>query len=381
MSRHSHGGTSGGLLLDQGEIPRPLGSHARSVPRGLLLAGSTPPPSRWRATAPSGARQRSRSSRVKNVRSVPVHSLNTKQTKLRDSRAAARGTVHDAASSEVKTRYLKNRSVTPETLALYAADRAAFYDWMEDQRLAKGTLKQLDASFEKYLEYLYLDGHGTFKARTVVHAVMFHLDVNWAKTIEFDRTRRAMKDYTKIAKDHSREGCPWAAALLAFTMSTLFGSDGVEGAAALLLAFDTYHRPSEVMRVNRRHLIAPPARARAKSALRAIMVAPSDDAVTKTGLTDDTVIVGEINKERSWLNDIVKELYWTTSPREPDHHRLPPLRRAHRIRFFGSGPGFSRAGAAHPSAWRSIYRRPGGHRPREDPASWALDDQRVYETL
>ena len=46
--------------------------------------------------------------------------------------------------------------------------------------------------------------------------------------------------------------------------------------------------------------------------------APSDgDAVTKIGLTDDTVIVGEINKERSWLNDIVKELYWTTSPREP----------------------------------------------------------------
>ena len=72
------------------------------------------------------------------------------------------------------------------------------------------------------------------------------------------------------------------------------------------------------MRVSRRHLIAPPTRARAKSALWAIMVAPSDeDAVTKTGLTDDTVIVGEINKDRSWLNDLVKELYWITSPREP----------------------------------------------------------------
>ena len=83
-------------------------------------------------------------------------------------------------------------------------------------------------------------------------------------------------------------------------------------AAANLLLFDLYLRPTEGLELEKQRVL-PPRRGPRK--LWTIVVCPSTEAaVTETRQQDDTLQLGDLCPDRRWLSSVLKALYDACRP-------------------------------------------------------------------
>ena len=165
----------------------------------------------------------------------------------------------------------------------------------------------LDPILDGYLSHLYFRGEGVATARYVLFAVIWFCVLPSRDPAVLTLSKQTLKGYGKKNPDVSRDPGPKEA--LALIAEWLYEQKGIEGAlmaAAFLLQFDLYARPSEAISIKRSHVF-PPRRGQGgpRRGHWCVVVCPSSETpTTKIGKQDDTIEVGVV-PDRAWLRDVL----------------------------------------------------------------------------
>ena len=151
--------------------------------------------------------------------------------------------------------FLERRSVRPSTEANYQARAAEFEAWALGARLPTATAAELDEALLVWMHERFFDGAAADEGNTLLAALTYLRTDLSRGAPELPRARRAAAGWRKMAPSRSRLPLPWeVAALIAEEM--LLRRRPVE-AAATLVCFAFYLRPSEVLRLRRVDLVPP----------------------------------------------------------------------------------------------------------------------------
>ena len=192
----------------------------------------------------------------------------------------------------------------------YTASCNDFEEWRQLQGRTHGTPVEADTALDAYFENLYLQGQPQETARYALYGLAWVR--GWATGgLAFPLAKQNLKGWRCREPAFSRDPIPWEAlVILCVEMLNMNTHISALCAAASILTFDAYLRPSETVSLTRANVV-PPA-GRGKYGQWAVIVAPSHSAVRpgKTGEYDDTVIVGDIVTDRQRLViDVISGLW------------------------------------------------------------------------
>ena len=209
--------------------------------------------------------------------------------------------------------FLRQRTVTATTRILYLDCVESFCKEMGVHANELGTNfspNEIDQLLEKYLGVLYVAGDGVAAARWALYALAWFLVLPTKSPLILPRAKMTLKGFARQEPDLARDPGPWeAACLIAEHMAFKFGYEGILAAAATLLQFDLYTRPSETLNIEFQHVLPPERGANPDYARWAVIICPSTEyARTKTGTQDDTIPCGADVPERAWLVNVLAAL-------------------------------------------------------------------------
>lgn len=132
------------------------------------------------------------------------------------------------------------------------------------------------------------------------------------------RPRRALTGFLKVHPPGIRVPLPWDAALLVseVLLQVPYQQDRVLAGCALLLQFDLYLRPGEVLAITAQAIVRPTGKYRPWG----VVVAPSDapgGRPSKTGEWDDTVFAGVTGAPRQVAVVVLRRLLESSTPARP----------------------------------------------------------------
>ena len=202
--------------------------------------------------------------------------------------------------------FLESRTVQAKTEKYYDRMFQDFMTYCQDEDLPNLTTTELDRAATEYLDHAYETGKAANFAEKLIASIQFYCPSLAASPKHaLGRTRRAAKGFVKLAPHRSRVPLPWE---WAGGMATLMWKKGQrEECMMLLLQFDTYARPSALLRLRGEDLLAPVA---ATGLNRwALMLSPQERGEpTKTGTFDETVAISGFDIDiTAWLSRRKKE--------------------------------------------------------------------------
>ena len=154
------------------------------------------------------------------------------------------------------------------------------------------------------MQHLYFEGHNPSKGRLLLHGYFY------AYTLEADhkygmlpQSTRALKGWEKQIPSYCRDPLPWGA-VCSMALNMIERKVPLV-AAAMLLQFDLYARPAEILLLHKADLHEPdPAADKDSQEFTTIVIASRGIArLPKTMESDSIVRVG--NKARDFLKDVV----------------------------------------------------------------------------
>ena len=208
--------------------------------------------------------------------------------------------------------FLRANAVKPATLARYRECSEAVASFARSAGLPTVSHHDWDVATERFLERLYAAGDGAATARYVLFGVIFVNDLPARSALTMPLSRKALQGFIRLVPERMRDPPPLAA-LWILVHELLEGAPGaaaVGAAAALLLGFDAYLRPSETLKLLREHVTAPRRVAGVQDWV--ITVAPAGGEPAKNKQFDCGVVVGAHG--RRWARDILEALYRRAAP-------------------------------------------------------------------
>ena len=197
-------------------------------------------------------------------------------------------------------------TVTPETIEKYAACLRDFFDWASQFRSLKTVSEDIiDELMCRYFDILLRDAWHPYVGRYVLFGyLLFFPRSDIKKASRLTMAREAIAGWVRRVPGASRH--PWPIGVFFLLMSRLLSDNAVDAAIACLLQFDAYLRPSEVCSLRWASVAAPTTGlGTLYSSKWAIVIGNADlGERTKTGQSDDTVILGSPGRE--WVLTVLK---------------------------------------------------------------------------
>ncbi|CAE8674891.1 unnamed protein product [Polarella glacialis] len=211
-----------------------------------------------------------------------------------------------------KSKQLKCRKVTSNTLARYSSALEEFDTWAKKNKRGLGP-KQLDASMVEFMRQQYEAGCQSWEGSYLVygHQLLRHTGLDSSCLPE---SKKALKGWKTGAPGKMR--LPYPEEVILDVADFALGAGNGEAAMAIALQLDGYFRPSEVLNLTVKQVM-PPARKAGRAYAKAwgIVLAPAEDEKpTKTGQFDDSVLIGDIQHE--WLGPILALLIKNKTPED-----------------------------------------------------------------
>ena len=175
--------------------------------------------------------------------------LPVKQHNLKQARAQRRAHASSVGSGSQVLTHAEQRSVSPAVQRQYLKAFNRFELWAE--MLGIQDFKRVEKLDERLVQYLdsqlYRTGEGISIARTTLYGVIFNMGLPRAQSV-LPRSRRALKGFAKDEPPVVKDPAPLEAlALMAEWLVVQPLLTQKLAAAALLISFDLFARPSEVL--------------------------------------------------------------------------------------------------------------------------------------
>ena len=168
-----------------------------------------------------------------------------------------------------------------------------FQAYCRRRRLCNSTVALADKHMAEYTTDLYEDGEPHNTASYALYGyLLFKVDESSPDKDLFPHTRGALKGWNSRSPQGSRAG---ADPLIWYRIAEVIAASNPPAAAALLLQLDSYARPSEILSLIRSDIVRPSSKQCRFWGL--IFGNSSQDAVTKTGSQDDTVLLDSRDRE------------------------------------------------------------------------------------
>jgi hypothetical protein len=201
----------------------------------------------------------------------------------------------------VQPHYLKSRTVKPITDSRYRAAVAEFLASLSLRHQALLCQVKRDAALCQYIHLLYFRGEAPAAARVLLHGLVYVRRLTLRDPYELKDSRAALKGFERDAPEQQADPAPWEAiVLIADWAVSHLGREGLEAARALVVAYDGYFRPGELLACPVRNILVRRAAAISKMAPVSVTIAPSGDTAgdaplprTKAGSYDDTITFGD----------------------------------------------------------------------------------------
>ncbi|CAK0845014.1 unnamed protein product [Prorocentrum cordatum] len=156
----------------------------------------------------------------------------------------------DAVPADSSPGFLRRSQVRPATQARYLASVAVFATAMGvvADRWVSNDLPLVDTLLEEYFEQLYVDGGSKSTARYTLAALAYRFSVSLRAPGVFPKAKGALAGWGKLEPDVTSEPLCWAAAcLMALYLAGLNTEIALQAARGLVVQFDTYLRPGELL--------------------------------------------------------------------------------------------------------------------------------------
>ena len=203
--------------------------------------------------------------------------------------------------------------MTAETLASYQRSQEQFRSFRLAHRLREVTrtalspwtpdqLMMWDQQLEFFLDQTFADGQSLNQARVRVFGVLHGIGV---KIVALPETQKALRGYSRRRPDIARDGLVWEEVMLIVEWLLQQGNpQAVQAAVASLIAFDTYGRPGEVLRLRPFCLVR--VKKKGTFPIMAVIFHPIELLKpAKNQQFDDTVLIGGSASMRTWLAPLV----------------------------------------------------------------------------
>ncbi|CAK0861426.1 unnamed protein product [Prorocentrum cordatum] len=203
--------------------------------------------------------------------------------------------------------FLRRSRVTATTAERYHASLHEFAAQMglDPARWTARDLPAVDAALDRFLEELFVAERSRGDARYALAAVADHFNVSLRQPGVLPLARAAMAGWGKLEPDSTSDPLPWSAAvLMAYHLSRTGVESDLEAARGLVVQFDTYLRPSELVLMPLVACFTPGMHAGVHYNKYGMVVAPSSQVAghligirtSKTGVQDDTVLLDEASR-------------------------------------------------------------------------------------
>lgn len=175
-------------------------------------------------------------------------------------------------------------------------------------------LALVDIAMTQYFTDLYFDAEAPAEGRNCLYGYL------WYRTDEDGNRRgvlpsatRSLKGWTRRTRQLTVDPVPLC--VLCMLAKYFVEKSLVKLAMFVLIGFDTYLRPSELLSVRRTHVHAPARRAGPRFAKNwTLGIAPaSEEFRTKTGLADVTIVIGDV---RPWILDLFVPFFRNSSQQQ-----------------------------------------------------------------
>lgn len=193
----------------------------------------------------------------------------------------------------------------------YRAALADFDHWCATRRLALRSSQDWDTHLAAYMEFLFLRGEQPWLGRDTLYGAAWQHDLPIEGRSDFVVAKRTLKGWEKRCPGETGQPVPFDILLIISNYMMLQnGTVGIEAAAANLLAFDCYLRPSETVDLCKQHLTPP----RANSTARwVVTVKPRDEDIpAKNREFDCSVEAG--GPRRDFIQKLVNALHAAARP-------------------------------------------------------------------
>lgn len=189
-------------------------------------------------------------------------------------------------------KYVHSRTVSASTMAKYLRSAGEFRAWAKQHHRKINNYASLDDALEDYCDFLLFEGYNIAHLQLAVYGVAFDQRLPTRSPLILPKTKQPIKDFKKAKSQHSRDPLPWPLALAVAESLVRHGGRPQRNAAmALLLQYDAYLRPSEVLFLRRRDV-------HQAGSVVAVTIAPAapphqdePGPTTKASEVDDTVVV------------------------------------------------------------------------------------------
>lgn len=229
------------------------------------------------------------------------------RAKAKLARAATYGTRRTVLDKELT--FLEQEAVSPAARRDYLERYQKFMAWVSGLGLTIATVDDLDLAVTWYMNEEFFEGAPGTDASKLL-AAMGHWVVQLSRGApQLTRGHLAARGWRRLSPATTRLPLPWLCVLL--IVEQLMLAQAVDMAVATVLTFALYLRPSELLRIRRRHVV-PPGRKRTRGGSSAghwsVVLHPSEMQIpSKTGVYDETLVLDnpEFSVLDAWLARLV----------------------------------------------------------------------------
>ena len=202
--------------------------------------------------------------------------------------------------------------------------------------LALYNTHDVDICLEKYAEQLHLGGESINLAKNALYGYAWRYSYPTRGPDNFPRIKSALKGWCKREPGASRDPVPWEVA--AMMCRRFLATDHLEAALYCMIAFETYGRPNEIMKLALQHVAQP----MAGYPKWALVFGPRELGVpTKTDTIDDGVTLA--TKGREWIQKLLWWLVRRAQARAQDLTKQWTPKKTHSKLFFCTLPEIEKA--------------------------------------
>ncbi|CAK0790753.1 unnamed protein product, partial [Prorocentrum cordatum] len=220
----------------------------------------------------------------------------------------------EPATDEHGLTLLESRTVKKPQEDRYKHIVSQFYLWCATANVATSNTTQLDSAVTAYLHEQFFEGFPSSAGTFLLAALTYCRQDLSPKAPELPRARRALLGFSRAAPNRSRWPLPWP--FVALIADALIGRGHWAAAAATLLCFVFYTRPSELLRLRVKGAVPPPRGGPRALALWALLLTASENsAPSKTGEFD--VSLSHDNTEFWWVGGLLTRLRAGRSATQP----------------------------------------------------------------
>ena len=216
-------------------------------------------------------------------------------------------------------RYLQRRRVKPRTNAIYETAAHEFEEFARIRKLAWSTQPLRDETMNAYIHFLFRAGEPASAARMALYGLVHRECLTLKDPNEMQIARAALRGFGVAAPTKQRDPMPWeAVVLLATYLAQLQDPLALDVGRALVVAFDGYLRPSEVVGIKGCDVTIVGRNSVLEYRPVSVTIAPfkADDGglpnpPTKSGEYDDSVVFGDqasMRSGRGWICGLLAAL-------------------------------------------------------------------------